>query len=151
MLNLYYIIIKRTIELLLLSTFLSTVITVSCVLEIISDGGKACFFSIIIADIIFILANVKMLRICYFENGGDKFIYYTTNYISYLTFVAINLLFCYFNPNELYTYLFLIMKLGKYATVEVSSFNSALVFHAIMMIIIGIAPTGIRRVLKIDD
>ena len=66
--------------------------------------------------------------------------YFKYNYGAYLIFMAINLGFAFFAPNELYSLLFAFTRVFSYLYSPVSYIQSAMLFHFVMIFVITVVP-----------
>lgn len=103
---------------------------------------------LVIGTTIFLYINVRMLRNCYFDLDG-KSEYYTLNAIAYLFFAMINMFSYFFVADKIYTWLFALTKFIRYTNFEISTFTSVCVFHTMGILLIFVAPLGMKEF--IDD
>ena len=144
------VVLRRLRELLLSCFLLSVVATVLNIMNVIETSyGLMILLSIF--SLFFWVVNVRQMRDCYYDLKGDKS-HYKLNLIAYMIFIAVNallFLFVYFTKGEIskyiYTGIFALTKLFKYIPPYINSnFMSAAVFHAVGIVLVFIAPTGIR-------
>lgn len=133
---------RRFAELLGLCIVLSAITTAFYELEIIKTQNALVFWSFLFVAI-FIFINVKMMRNCYFDLVGTHG-YYIGNYAAYLIFAGVNFIIYKLN-DMIYTWLFAITKFAKYLGPELSTTDSALAFHIIMLTIVAVAPVGMKQ------
>lgn len=141
------VIIRRFMELLILHIILSSFMISLNVLEVISEPNEM-FLGMLFGVIVFVVIHIRMMRLCFFDLN-NKLAHYISNYLAYLIFMAINLIMCRFCENEIYVWLFSITTFAAYIPdFMISSFDSALIFHGILILAIILAPLGMRRVLR---
>lgn len=122
---------------------------ISCMLyyyNFIKNTNEA--YSVILAVIfaIFFLDNLFMLRWCYRSNTRyRKKKFYLYNYSAYGLFVLISVLTYIFLGEAIYALLFNTLKLLTFAIVGVTTFQSSLISHLIIIALIAITPYTVHK------
>ena len=139
---------RRLGEITLLEVLLSLIYTAMCVGEFFPQTRTACSLWSAIFVTLFILINSYMHRgLCYALGEADM--YYKTSYASHIAFAVINIIMYFLLGNGKYTWLFSITKFAQFfGNQRISTFSSILIFHTIMMVVIAIAPIGIKMTHK---
>ena len=137
-----YITVRRTVELLVLSLILSSIVILLNTKELVTSS-KALTLFLLFAAGGFMCINIHMLRQCYFDLHS-KFIYYVSNYAAFAIFAAVNILMCLYSDNEIYTWMFAITKFIKYTYSVISPLISAILFQIILAGTIALAPAGMN-------
>lgn len=140
----WYVILRRFIE---ISGFCSLF---SICLALMSKSTHSMVVGLvpigmIILTILYVLLNVNMLRRCYYDIMGI-IDYYTGNIIAYLVFATINIIMCVLCSDVVYTWIFAITKFARYFGENISKMESALLFHLIMLMVILVAPFGMKEI-----
>ncbi len=144
------VVFRRLRELMLSCFVLSLVAMVLNIMNVIETAyGLMILLSIF--SLFFWVVNIRQMRDCYYDLKGDKS-HFKLNLIAYLIFICVNallFLFVYFTRGELsqyvYTGIFALTKLFKYLPPYINSnFMSAAVFHIVGIILVFVAPMGIR-------
>lgn len=139
----FKIIFRRFTELFGLCIILSALITALYELGIIKTQNSLVLCSFLFVAI-FIFINVRMMRWCYFDLVGTHG-YYIGNYVAYLIFVGVNFIIYKELNDMIYTWMFAITKFAKYLGPELSTMDSALTFHIIMLMDVAVAPVGMKQ------
>lgn len=112
---------------------------------------SACRFTLVAANLIFLAAGIYLLRRCFFFMR-HTLSFFIVNYAAYLLFAAANLLALELAPSTVYTWLFGITKIFSISSAfAVTNLLSAVMFHAIMIVIIALSPMGMDRVILDDE
>lgn len=146
---LIFITIRRFFELLLTCVAISAGITGLYVSEVLVTQD-ALGAGLIIGLIVFVLVNIPMLRGCYFE-FEDNSLYFQVNLTAYACFFATCFAVYHFGSNVWFTWMFAVTKFAKYSNLTVSTFGSALLFHAVGLMMVLFAPLGMSWVFLQDD
>ncbi len=101
--------------------------------------------SMIILTLVYVLLNVLMLRRCYYDIMGIRD-YYIGNVLAYLIFAVINIVVCILLNDVIYTWLFAITKFARFFGENISKIESALIFHLIMLMVVFVAPVGMKEI-----
>lgn len=100
---------------------------------------------------LFLYVNVRMMRDCYYDIRGGMY-YFVGNYAAYLIFMAVSLLLYFFGGSGIFTWLFAITKFVRYTGGGVSNLVSTLIFHAVMLLSVLLAPLGMKQqILMYED
>jgi len=142
------VVLRRLRELMLSCFVLSLVATVLNVMNVI-ETAYGLMILLTLFSLFFWLVNVRQMRDCYYDIKGDRS-YFKLNLIAYLLFICVNalfFLFVHFTGGEMsryiYTVIFAITKVFKYLPPYINSnFLSAVVFHAIGIVMVFVSPTG---------
>ncbi|MBQ7976380.1 MAG: hypothetical protein IJ300_11900 [Clostridia bacterium] len=143
------VILRRLKELMLSCFILSLVASVLNLMNII-DTVHGLMILLGLFSLFFWLVNIRQMRDCYADLKGDK-VHFRLNIIAYLLFIGVNGIFYLviaITNEELaryvYTFIFALTKVFKYVPPYINSnFLSAVVFHAVGIAAVFIAPTGI--------
>ena len=143
------VIIRRFFELLVTSAAISAAVTMLNISEILNTKNRL-FFGLFAGVIIFVFLNVRMMRHCYFDLKNKR-LYYFSNLAAYLLFAAAGFVSSLFLPNVLYTCIFVVTKFVKYLFSDIPAYYSVLIFHAIGLSAVFLAPLGMDRMFKLND
>ena len=134
-----------------LCIFLSAVISaIFSIPQFVTDVA-ACRVVLVLANIIFLAAGIYLLRRCFFFMR-HTLSFFIVNYSAYALFVIANIATLALAPAATYTWLFGITKILSIASAfNVSNLRSAIVFHAIMVVIIALSPMGMDRIILDDE
>ena len=134
------IFIRRVLELLITEIVLSLIITILNVVGILTIRYKL-FFAILLCIAAFVFINVFTMRSCFYDLR-DRKLHYNLNFGAYFVFFAVNMLSYVILPNEVYTCLFSVTKVLRYALPQATNVTSALAFHAVGVLTVLMAPLG---------
>lgn len=138
------VIAQRFVELMIISTVLSVI----AVILNITGAVKveiALFFVLLLFSLLFMCLNIKQMRLCYFDLM-DRTVHYVSNIVAYLLFAAVGYAVYFLGSSEVYSWMFAITKFAKYSSLGLDTPISALIFHAVGIISILVAPIGMRWV-----
>ena len=141
------VVIRRVIELLLPSVLFSVLLAILNVAGIIVQRYHLVL-AILICVILFTGFNVSNLRKCFCDMHHRK-LYYLLNLLSHIIFALINV-FCYMiMSDKVYAWTFSITKLITY--LDVDTWYSILIFHAIGLITVFAATIGMNWIFMQND
>jgi len=143
------VVLRRTLELFGASVVLS-VLAVLLNLSKVAFLPKNIIVILIIADLIFFIYHLSKLKDCYYEVHSNM-IYYVSNYLAYGIFATVNLVLCAYNKTMISTFIFAVTKSFIYLSSDISTMESSIVFHVIMLFIIGLAPIGMSWIFVAND
>lgn len=98
--------------------------------------------TLLIVPIAFLIWNFRLLRKCFIAFAGEK-IYYIANILSYGIFAFINMCAYIFLPADLYTWIFVITRIGRYSNLGITSPVAISMFNCIVCASIFLAPVGL--------
>lgn len=107
----FRIIIRRFLELFVTNFIVSVALTVLNIEKILSLRG-ALTFGAVLGIALFLAANVKMQRDCYFDLR-DKKLYYFTNISAYIAFALFGFAVYFIGGGTIYTWLFFSYEICK--------------------------------------
>ena len=137
------------IELLALSTALSSLANGLYALGTIPTTHNALLAVLLLAFIFFIIFNISRLRRCYAALHDPK-AYLCLNYAVYAAFILISL-FIYFVCGEtVYAWMFNIFKVIRFSKLGWSALASSALFHGIMLAVIALTQIGMDWIYKYD-
>lgn len=114
-----------------------------------TDNFTVYSLVLLAATVIFVTANVFMLRHCFFELH-DRVAYYLLNYIAYGIFMLITVLVYKIFGQVPYAWMFNTLKLLAFSKLEsVTTAGATAVTHIIMLGVIALAPIGMDWVFDI--
>lgn len=143
-------ILTRLAEMLLLCFTLSTISCALLYYEWIPVTESAYGITLLIVAIIFIVCNVFMLRQCYFDLRDPR-MYYILNFAAYGIFMLITAVVYKGFGRVVFSWMFNALKLLTYTDFDLSAVHSTAVMHAIMLVVIAIAPIGMEWIFDIPD
>lgn len=130
---------KRLFELFVTSIVISVIIVALFILQIIPSSEFSAAITCIIGTGVFVEINIKQLQRCMVDMASLKK-YYKYNYIAYGIYALVSSAICLFAPVELFSIAFSFTKFVRYSYEVISYRKSLLIFHAIMIIVIALAP-----------
>lgn len=140
----YFLIIRRFIEVTGFCVLFSVILAMMSRSTVSMVNGLVPI-SMMILTLVYVILNVLMLRRCYYDIMGIRD-YYTGNVVAYLVFAIINIVVCILFNDVIYTWLFAITKFARFFGENVSKIESALIFHLIMLMVIFVAPVGMKEI-----
>lgn len=140
---------KRFLEVLLINVILSSFLTMVDILGLIKTQ-ELIFITTTAGVVLSLVINIQIMRNYYYDLV-DRLIYYTSNYIAYILFFMVNLGVGAIFNDQVYTWLFSIVKFAMFPQYEWSSSVSALLFDALMIASIHIAPIGMGWLVMDED
>ncbi len=143
-------ILIRLAELLGTSFLLSPITCALYYYAIIPTTHSSYAIVLFIAMVLFIVINIFMLRNCYFDLR-NPLLYYTFNYISYAIFMGITVLSRTVFGATPYAWLFNAFNMFAFSEFELTALQSTFVTHAIMLIVIAVAPIGMRWIFDLPE
>jgi len=141
--------VHRTLEMLLVNIVISAITTFACVSRLLNTKMDICI-AMMLGVVIFVLINIRMLRECNFVLR-NKLHYFLVNISSYLVFAAITFLVYFLCSPECFTWIFSINKFMRYIDENISVHNAMFVFHTIGLLMIILAPIGMKRIFDEQD
>ena len=142
--------LQRLFELLFWSGVLSFT---SCMLYLYQFfyASEANFAIVLmIAFLIFVIAQVFQLRRCYYELHSPL-AYYLSNYAAYALFILVSVAVNFWIGDVAYGWVFNIFKVLRFAKTQWPIFEASAASHLLMLVIIAIAPIGMGRIFDFDD
>ena len=121
---------------------ISALISLLCVMGILPNGSRDIIIGVNVGAVLFIGLNFYHMR-ADFLKLADKKMYYISNLCAYAIFAAVNLLLCLSLPSALYTWFFAITKILRFSKFGLTSFQSALVFHGVMLCTVYFSTVGL--------
>ena len=143
-------ILRRICELVFSCIALSLFLALLCVTGILPDASVKMFAGVYIGVILFLCINIRMLRECHYEIR-DNILYFIINFGANAVFALMNLLAYRLIPQFIYTFFFSITKFAKFTPFPVNSGYSAIIFHGIILVLIFLAPIGMRRIYEEEE
>ncbi len=143
------VIARRFVELMLLNIVFSIIAVILNAVGIISVE-IALFWTLLVFSVIFMYLNIRLMRLCYYDLM-DRLIHYTSNIAAYLLFAAVGYAVYFWGSNEWYAWLFAITKCANYSALALETPYSALIFHAVGILSVLVAPIGMRWVFLYGD
>ncbi len=144
----FRIIIRRFLELFVTNFIVSVALTVLNIEKILSLRG-ALTFGAVFGIALFLVANVKMQRDCYFDLR-DKKLYYFTNISAYIAFALFGFAVYFIGGGTIYTWLFSVTKFAKFFSRGISVPVSAAMFHCIGLAAVLVSPLGMDKTFAED-
>lgn len=131
---------RRLIEMFISAAVLSVcIVTVFEVFNLLASTQYNIAIICIFATAVFIAVNMRQMHRCMVDLVRLK-LFYKYNFIAYAIFAAINLIFAVFTPVSIFSLLFSFTKVFRYIYEPVTYRQSAVIFHIMMLFVIGIAP-----------
>lgn len=144
-----FAILKRIIELFVWDVILSALLHGLNIAGIIPGNMSGQFLSLLVGALLYIVQNVRWMRRCRFEMPSKR-IYMFVNYTAYAVFVLISFVILAVTDSATYTWIFSITEFLTHTNLNISTVQSAVVFHTVMIFIIWLAPAGMEALL-IDE
>lgn len=143
-------ILRRLCELLFSCVALSLILALLCVTGILPDASVKMFAGVYIGVVAFLCIDVRMLRGCHYAIRNNA-LYFAINFSANTVFALLNLLAYKLLPQFIYTFPFAITKFAKFTGLPVSSGYSAVIFHIVTVILIFLAPIGMKRIYEEEE
>lgn len=141
--------LKRFVEILVVNILISAAIMLLNIIGILGTQ-KQIFHGMIAGTVLSIVINFVFMRRCYYVLT-NRFLYYTSNYIAYAMFLAVNLFVGAVFDNYTYAWLFAVAKVARFSHYQVGSFVSALIFNMVMFLSVLLAPVSMGWVMTDED
>ena len=148
--NFLVAVLRRFCELLFCCVAPSFVLALLCLTGVLPDASVKMFAVVYVGVLVFFCTNTVMLRNCHYDIRNNR-IYLAVNFVSYAVFVLLNLLAYKLLPQYIYTFFFAITKFAKFTPFPINSAYSAIIFHALMAIVIFLAPIGMKKIYEEEE
>ena len=142
-----FVVYRRVTELLVLSVFLSLIITILNVTGMVAKRTNI-FLMISAFVMVFTFFNFRNLRNCYCDMRNKK-LFFILNFLSNAIFAAVNFAVLMLANSEVYTWLFSITKGLRFIYVDI--IYSVLIFHFIQLLCIVVSTIGMGWVFDVND
>lgn len=144
------IVLRRFLEFFLIEVAFSAVFTLVFHFFVTPYKIVAVICSVIGVIAYFAIQGV-MLRHCYFDLWPNRTGYYIWNSLAYIPVLLINVILYFILRPSHYTYFYFITKVLYFFDASFDSLYSTVIFHAIAILSIFMAPIGMKRIIAAVD
>lgn len=145
-----FVILQRLGELLFWSATLSFTSCMLYLFEFFYASEANFAIVLMIGFLIFVTAQVFMLRRCYYELHSPG-AYYLFNFAAYALFILVSVAVNFLISDVAYGWVFNIFKVLRFAKTQWPIFDASAASHLVMLVVILLAPIGMGRIFEFDN